>query len=146
MKLLDDVIGQIQFEAGARKAGIDFKRSVAGPTVLYEFEVDIEGTTDTVGVIVEFGPDNSDYPAIRVDGRECLRHRWADGTVCVWDPRDPVERRWVLADGFEELRNQIRLHVFSEEECRRGHQWPKPESDGLHPRKAACSTCRGEGE
>lgn len=146
MKLLDDVIGQIQLEAGARRAGIDFKRSVTGSIVRYEFEVGIKSTTDTVGIVVEFGPENSDYPAIRVDGRECLRHRWSDGTICVWDPRDPVERRWVLTDGFEELHKLIRVHVFCEEECRRGRKWPKPESDGPHPRKPACASCRGEGE
>lgn len=146
MKLLDDVAGQIQLEAGARRAGIDFRRFVDGPVVRYEFEVDVTGTLDTVGVEVKFGPRGSDRPAIRVDGPECLRHRWDDGTICVWDPGDPVERRWVLGDGFEALRNHIQLHAFCEEECRQGGKWLKPESDNPHPRKKSCASCHGKGK
>jgi hypothetical protein len=87
----------------------------------------------------------ANHPAIFAEGPRCLRHRWRDDSLCMWDPTAPALERWVCGDGLPSLEAHIRLHLYCESECRAGRPWPKTEMVGEHPRKRHCPTCRGRG-
>jgi hypothetical protein len=84
-------------------------------------------------------------PGVHVGGPPCLRHRWSDGSLCMWDPQGPPSERWQIADGLSELAEHVRIHIHCEGQCRAGNPWPKEEMAGEHPRKRDCPACRGRG-
>lgn len=54
---------------------------------------------------------------------------------------DAPEARWVFSDGLLGLLAHIAEHAYCEARCRDGHEWPKPQAPGRHPRPAACPSC-----
>jgi hypothetical protein len=85
-------------------------------------------------------------PQVYAQAPECLRHRFRDGSLCMWWELDPRARRWMPTDGLSELIHHIRRHLFQEACCRAGLSWPGEQSPGDHPRPRRCSTCGGQGE
>lgn len=75
----------------------------------------------------------------------CLRHRFNDGSLCMWWSRHPQSRRWVGADGLVALVHYIQMHLFQEACCRAGMPWPGEEAPGRHSRKRHCPSCGGLG-
>jgi hypothetical protein len=75
----------------------------------------------------------------------CLKHRFDDGSLCMWWGRHPRSRRWVGEDGLPALIHYIQVHLFQEACCRAGLPWPGEEAPGQHPRKRRCPTCQGMG-
>lgn len=87
-------------------------------------------------------------PRILVDGPERSPHRFEDGSLCIWYPRDPDENRWVVSDGLVVLIGYSIEHLFREAWWRETGEWlgdeaphggpgPKPlqreeDSDGHH--------------
>ena len=53
-------------------------------------------------------------PAVFVDGPTASPHRYRNGSLCMWYPPDPPDRRWCFDDGLPELINHIALHLFRE--------------------------------
>jgi hypothetical protein len=76
---------------------------------------------------------------------ECLRHRYEDGSLCMWWQRHPAARRWVLGDGLEPLIHYVEIHLHQEACCRAGLPWPGEQAPGEHPRRQDCSACGGDG-
>jgi hypothetical protein len=73
-------------------------------------------------------------PYIVADGPRESPHRYReyDGqSLCIWDPLDPPEARWVFEDGLLELLGHIRVHLFKEAWWRDTGEWPGPEAP--HP-------------
>ncbi|MEV4420176.1 hypothetical protein AB0L40_09405 [Patulibacter sp. NPDC049589] len=82
-------------------------------------------------------------PRVFVNGPACLRHRYADGSLCLWWGRDDEARRWVTRDGLYALVQLATEHVYCEALCREGEAWPKAEAPTRHrPRCPACPTSR----
>lgn len=141
-----DVAGQLLWEREARKAGMTLKAELVGqpPRVQYRFPIDVPVYDDTRAVTVALSSMAShDEPIVYIDGPICLRHRWNNGSLCMWDNPDPPDMRWVPEDGFLALVGHIRVHSWCEAACRAGKSWPKPESSGQHPRRHDCPSCRG---
>jgi hypothetical protein len=42
-------------------------------------------------------------PRVFVDGPDDSPHRYTSSALCMWHPDDPVEQRWVFADGLLRL-------------------------------------------
>ncbi len=55
-------------------------------------------------------------------------HRFPDGSLCLWYPRDPPENRWAEEDGLLALLEMTSLHLLREDEWRRSGRWPGPEA------------------
>lgn len=114
----------------------------------YTFALTVPATGAEAQVVARIDTRSPRFMAsVHVRGvPECLRHRFSDGSLCMWWERDVPERRWVVADGLDELAGQIALHLYREAVCGIGDPWPGDESpEGDHPRPRHCSTCGGEG-
>jgi len=69
----------------------------------------------------------SKVPRVRADGPGSP-HRYDDtGTLCMWYPSDPVERKWVFEDGLLALLNHIQAHLFREAWWREHGEWLGPQ-------------------
>lgn len=65
-------------------------------------------------VTIEFGPNTPNCPVVYVAGPDSP-HRYADGSLCMWYPGDPPERRWTWHDGAAALAGHICAHLILEE-------------------------------
>jgi hypothetical protein len=78
-------------------------------------------------VTIEFGPSTPDTPAIYVPGPGS-KHRYNDGSLCIWYPYDPPERRWTWRDGGAVLAGHICAHLIREAWWRETGEWPGEEA------------------
>jgi hypothetical protein len=143
-----DVAGGMLWEHEARQERIGLEIELVGspPRPRYRFVVDTPGHDDERLVTVSLPrADSHENPIVHIDGPKCLRHRWQDRSLCMWDPLGPPSERWMAGDGFRHLVGHIRFHAFCEAECRLGEAWPKEEMPGQHPRPRHCPSCRGKG-
>jgi len=62
-------------------------------------------------------------PKVTCDGPPSSPHRYADGSLCMWYPHDPPERKWVFEDGLLMLLNVIQRHLFWEAWWRETDEW-----------------------
>ena len=144
-----DIAGRILWERDARRAGTRLDAELVGkpPRPRYRFAIDTPVYDDQrLVTVTPRSLGSHEDPVVFLDGARCLRHRWPNGSLCMWLDSDPPEMRWVAADGFLALVGHIRQHAWCEAVCRSGEPWPKPESPGNHPRKAECPSCLGRGE
>jgi hypothetical protein len=80
---------------------------------------------------------------LTADGPTDSPHRYADGHLCMWYPKDPPEQVWEPDDGLLALVQCARVHLFREAYWRRYGTWPGPEAphgdsdDGKEGREAA---------
>ena len=65
----------------------------------------------------------SQVPRVIASGPEESPHRYSDGSLCMWYPDDPMERRWVLDDGLLILIGLAMAHLFREAWWRETGQW-----------------------
>ena len=142
--LTQDIAGQFLLEADARRDGMAVERQFANGVLSYQFAVGVPASSEERSLRVEFVARAAN-PAVFADGPRCLRHRWSNDSLCMWDPAAPAGERWVCDDGLPALATHVRLHLHCEAECRAGRPWPKAEMAGDHPRKPQCPSCRGKG-
>lgn len=116
-----------------------------GRTV-YRLATSPPGVDATVKVMIDMNTSSRPWqPHVFTDAPDCQRHRYSDGSLCMWWGRDADAHRWVLADGFAALVHYIDIHLYQEACCRAGEPWPGDEAPGSHPRRLSCTTCGGEG-
>jgi hypothetical protein len=142
--LIHDIAGQFLLEADARRDAMAIERVFANGILSYHFALGVPATSEERSLRAEFFACVAN-PAVFADGPRCLRHRWANDSLCMWDPDAPASERWVCGDGLPALAAHVRLHLHCEAECRAGSPWPKAEMAGKHPRKPQCPSCRGRG-
>jgi hypothetical protein len=82
-------------------------------------------------VCVEFSPGNPEVPRVFTDGPQESPHRYADGSLCMWYPRDPIDLQWARRDGAAALIGCIALHLIREQWWRETGEWLGPEAP--HP-------------
>ncbi|HWM55525.1 MAG TPA: hypothetical protein VNO20_09075 [Solirubrobacterales bacterium] len=63
--------------------------------------------------------------------RASERDKQGRSSLCIWDPDDPPELRWVPEDGLLSLIEMTRLHLFKEAYWRETGDWPGAEAP--HP-------------
>jgi hypothetical protein len=118
----------------------------AGPAaVTYRFPIDVPAHLETRAVTVLVGESVPREANVRIDGPACLRHRFRDGSLCMWWDGDPDVSRWMIDDGLMMLIGHIKVHAWCEADCRAGRPWPNDEAPGRHPRDPRCPTCGGVG-
>lgn len=63
-----------------------------------------------------FGLPPEDYPTIWVDTDLSSPHRMPNGSLCLFFPDDPPEKRWIARrDGLDTLLVLVQDHLFAEE-------------------------------
>ena len=80
---------------------------------------------------IVFGSAAPSVPRVFTDGPSASPHRYADGSLCMWYPKDPAEQRWTRADGAPALLGHIVAHLLREEWWRRTGEWAGAEAP--HP-------------
>lgn len=73
-------------------------------------------------VTIEFPADGPDVPHVFVPGPGSP-HRYDDGSLCMWYPRDPQEKRWTWRDGGVVLAGHICAHLIREAWWRETGEW-----------------------
>lgn len=137
---------QIVLEREARRHGFPFDREHLRSRLRYRLVFDVPVHDESRSAVIEFQVGRSDdHPRVTIDGPECLRHRYADDSLCMWWLTDGAERRWTVRDGLLGLVMHIKVHSYCEAECRAGRPWPKAEGPGRHPRPQTCASCQGRG-
>jgi len=84
-------------------------------------------------VRIEFALGSPEVPRVFVDGPQDSPHRYNDGSLCMWYPRDPVDLRWVPRYGAAALVGCIALHLIREQWWRETGEWPGPEAPHASP-------------
>ena len=79
-------------------------------------------------VHVLFRKANPRAPKVRADGPANSPHRFGDGCLCIWWPRDTPEMCWVLEDGLVRLLGLIVAHLIREAWWRETGEWLGPEA------------------
>lgn len=67
-------------------------------------------------------------------------HRYADGSLCMWFPRDPASARWTRTDGPVLLLAHVIAHLAREEWWRRTGEWVGAEADHGQPDDAVTAS------
>lgn len=81
------------------------------------FAVRCELTPSGLGprvVTIDFPRDQPDSPRVWVSGHPTSPHRYTDGSLCMWHPHDPPERRWTWGQGAQQLAAQVCAHLLRE--------------------------------
>jgi hypothetical protein len=140
----DDVRQRLRFESEARAKGLPFTGRVCGRprrlTYRVPITVPVYDDERTLTIIMPASAVAGAVPAVNVNGPICLRHRYCDGSLCLWWGEDPTDDNWVPTDGLLALVNLARTHTYCEERCRRGEGWPRPEAPTQH--RESCPACK----
>ena len=79
-------------------------------------------------VRIEFARGSPEVPRVFVDGPQDSPHRYNDGSLCMWYPRDPIELRWDRRDGAAALVGCVAMHLLREQWWRETGEWVGPEA------------------
>jgi len=97
--------------------------------------VDVPGY-DSRRLRIAFDRRHVEIPRVLADGPSSSKHRYKDGSLCMWFPRDSEDLRWVRSDGLVALIGYAIAHLFREAWWRETGEWPGPEAPhGIDSRK-----------
>lgn len=122
-----DMHRRLRFERGARRAYPSLRGRRVGTGFRYDVDVRTVPDGEVRHVVIEF-TGRLDMPRVRSDGPTESPHRYEDGSLCMWYPRDPVSQRWVFKDGLLDLLDLTVNHLSREGIWRRTREWPGPEA------------------
>lgn len=123
------VTDRLRFERGARIAypslrGGPAKRLASGG---FRYTVDINVPFYETHAVTIIFPPHSRTPKVLANGPSRSPHRYDDGSLCMWHPRDPPSQRWRFDDGLLDLLDAITAHLFREAWWREHDEWLGPE-------------------
>lgn len=92
----DDLPSLYAFERDARRELGALRRSDATRPrrLVYELALDVPAYDERRAVRIEFRAGPAVLPSVFVDGPDDSPHRYGDGSLCMYHPSDPPERRW----------------------------------------------------
>lgn len=114
------------------------------PLRIYRHDgVDVQGRIVRAPVTIVFKPtrwypgddrvlDGRDFPSVYADHRDGL-HRFADGALCLYYPRDLAQRRWTSEKGLRALISLAADHLFFEDVYRDTDEWIAPQAEHGFP-------------
>ncbi|AMM34783.1 hypothetical protein SA2016_4131 (plasmid) [Sinomonas atrocyanea] len=139
-----DPVWRLPFQRNARRHyGHTVTAHLHPGYLIYRHEgLDIPGREEPVPVEIRFeasplydtyGLEPQDYPRVFADSGLASPHRMPDGSLCLFYPGDPPERRWTAEAGLLALLDLAGDHLFFETYWRhsgghRGGRWLAPEA------------------
>jgi hypothetical protein len=101
----DDLASLYAFERDARRELGALRRTDASRPrrLVYELMIDVPAYDDRRVVRIEFPATPSVRPSVFADGPGDSPHRFKDGSLCMYHPDDPPERRWTPNEGLAAL-------------------------------------------
>ncbi|VTU41416.1 hypothetical protein H4P1_00048 (plasmid) [Variovorax sp. PBS-H4] len=119
---------QTLLEDAARRQYGDRLRRIEHRGILeYRLELDVRGPNDLVEVSIIFHATPNyycydlhpqDYPQVWAEPGKPSKHRMPDGSLCLYFPYDPVNRRWTADKGLLDLINITIDHLAYEDHWR----------------------------
>src|SRR4051794_20875646 len=89
----EDILTRLRFERGAARlsAGLDGVQRGRGRngTVTYRVTIEVPEYESRVAEIKLLNTSEPIFVSVHVDGPVESPHRYADGALCMWYPRDP---------------------------------------------------------
>ncbi len=88
--------------------------------------VRLDATALGIGVVLatlRFPRHRPEAVSVHVTGPTDSKHRYADGSLCMWFPGDDAARRWTRRDGPVALVAHVIAHLAREEWWRRTGDW-----------------------
>jgi hypothetical protein len=130
----DDFRYRLHFEGAARTAFPSIRVSRTGKgkktgSIVYTLHVPVPEFNERR--LVRIALWNYRRPTVRsltADGPTASPHRYGDGTLCMWYPKDGPELRWVSEDRLLRLIRCAQVHLFKEAFWRRYGEWPGREA------------------
>lgn len=133
---LNDIKFRLRFERGLKTAfaGVSIRTTGRGLSdeAIYKLTVPVKGYEQRK-VTIRIKNGYQPVPRVFVDGPEDSPHRYSDRSLCMWDPRDPPEMKWVAADGLLTLLRYVQLHLFREAWWRETGEWLGEQSPHAGP-------------
>lgn len=96
------------------------------------------GRRDLVPVTIVFEPwrvlppvvflPGVDFPTVYAGDMAGSPHRYDDGSLCLYYPADPPQRRWTSKRGLSSLLSLVADHLFFEDVYRDTETWIAPEA------------------
>ena len=75
------------------------------------------------------------YVGVFVEGwTGSMKHRYSDGSLCMWWPQDPPDRRWQRGEGLLKLVDTALTHLFKELYWREAGEWLGEEAPHAAPK------------
>lgn len=122
-----DIRARLRFEGEARSRHPGLTSSSTGrhygAIVTYQLSVAVpeyDSRQVTIELVNGYTPRGA---KVTVDGPGDSPHRYDDGSLCMWHPRDPDGKRWVGGDGLDALITHARIHLFKEAYWRENREW-----------------------
>lgn len=108
--------------------GATLDKSGAAGHVHYHVELDVPfyGRRRVHIVVANLG-DPSFVKVYAEDG-PASKHRYGDGSLCMWLPGDPREQTWIPRDGLLQLIGHVERHLFREAWAAETGEWPGEEA------------------
>ena len=98
------------------------------PRRIYNLRMEVPNYAVTRSVEIKLGPSRRHVaPAVTADGPESSKHRYKDGSLCMWYPYAARSERWTFEDGLLHLLVMTQAHLFREEFWRETGEWLGPE-------------------
>lgn len=120
----DKQSARLLFEVGLAAAYPRARRRLTPSGPVYGLVLDVpfyEARTATVHVNGFARVENA---AVTVDGPTESPHRYEGGFLCMWEPSDPPDMKWLATDGMVALLDHVTLHPFREAWWRETGTWP----------------------
>ncbi|MEV7631203.1 hypothetical protein AB0N64_02215 [Microbacterium sp. NPDC089318] len=77
--------------------------------------------------------DGRNFPLVYAGQMDTAPHRFTDGSLCLYYPRDPVQRRWTTQNGLRALLSLVADHLFFEDVYRDTGAWIAPQAEHGFP-------------
>lgn len=100
--------------------------------------VEVQARAEPIDVVVVFEryrhfggarfADGRDFPVVHADRYDESPHRYSDGSLCLYYPLDPEQRRWTADKGLRSLISLAADHIFFEDWHRHAGEWIAPEA------------------
>lgn len=112
----EDLVRRLRFEREARQHGLAFRaRYLGSPRRLtYDVKIDVPVYDEQRNLRITLKPSVLARPIVTIDGPICLRHRFAEHSLCMWWAEDPEENRWTTDDGLLALVGHATDHAYCE--------------------------------
>ena len=138
----DDFRYRLRFEASARSAYPSLHSTRTGHAsaaeIVYTLMVAVPEYREHRLVRVRFANLTRPYlVAVTVDGPTESKHRYADGSLCMWSPDDGPGLQWHPEERLLGLIQYVRVHLFREAYWREYDYWPGPEAPHTDTKDAA---------
>jgi hypothetical protein len=123
---LIDLKFRLRFERGLSRAFPELQIRETGRTladeVIYSLTLPVTGY-ESRRLTIKIKNGYRPYPRVFADGPEDSPHRYSDGSLCMWHPKDLPEEKWLPAEGLLTLVRYAQLHLFREAWLRETGEW-----------------------